>query len=201
MQRINNTTHSDHSLVEKIWKKSWIVLSALMNAISLINIGRDLKITILRWSDFLVQVFQNLSVFSNYLLRPFLGWFHIEIPNIIRSLFLFIFLVSLTFIRTLVFTGDYKKKTSFISTLLASYVFAVCITGLTWAVYELTGVYFIYVVMFIISIPLLFILFVPATDTDTRNKKWQKYAREQIKLIGICIFLICLTNYLISTYS
>jgi putative AlgH/UPF0301 family transcriptional regulator len=73
-----------------LWKKTWILLSALMNAISLINIGVDLKLVIFRWAGFfeyMLSFFRQLSAWLFYPVAWIFDLFHVAIPMVIKDVF------------------------------------------------------------------------------------------------------------------
>ncbi len=94
MKDENQNISKANTSFSKLWKNSWFILSALMNAISLINIGNDLKIVLFKWIKFFEISFELIKKITDILLYPFIkifGAFEIEIPILIKHTFFFSF--------------------------------------------------------------------------------------------------------------
>ncbi|MEM8584760.1 MAG: hypothetical protein AAGF87_10850 [Bacteroidota bacterium] len=72
----------------KLWLKPWLVLSILMNAISLINVGIDIKLVAPKWLSFFKFFIDFADTLSKYLTYPFqliLSIWKIDIPSVVSS--------------------------------------------------------------------------------------------------------------------
>ena len=80
----------------KFFRKSWLLFSSIMTAISLINIGKDLGLAIKKWSEFLIKTVQLVESIRDFVLAPFTHLveklIHIPIPGTIKS-YIFILLL------------------------------------------------------------------------------------------------------------
>lgn len=199
----------------KLWKNSWFILSALMNAISLINIGNDLKLVIFKWVRFFEVSFAFIGQITNLLLYPFIKIFQlieVEIPVLVKHTFFFSFLFISTFYRAWNEKGlMYKSENyapevksreydyiafpiaKFISTLIGGFITGAILASIAWLGILVIGNYSI-----IITNILLLIFFIVASNFGARKEPdlfFRKRMREYIFTVLLMVFLICLINY------
>ena len=117
----SDATPTGKSFVKSfLWTKSWLILSALMNAISLINIGIDLKVVTIRWVAFLSYALGFVRQLAHVLISPIsyiFSFIHVEIPILVKDVFLLTSILITSLVRAL-YERDkkFKKGTAAITT-------------------------------------------------------------------------------------
>lgn len=200
----------------KIWKGSWFILSALMNAISLINIGIDLKIVIFRWASFFQTAFELVRRIADVILSPFIiifSAFSVEIPLPVRYVFFFSSLFMTTFFKANaekserfqkgVYSDASKAKTrfsfivpltKFIFSLFLGFCAGIIVSTITWIGYLVFGN--IFVVLIVLILILLFLaVSIEIQKKDDEVAYLKRKLREYVFAVFIVFFLICLLNY------
>jgi len=208
-----------------LWNKSWFFLSAIMNAISLINIGTDLRIVVIKWADFIKLSFDFIDTICNYLLYPFvllLGLFGVEIPGIAKNVFFLAFL----FMASYMVARDYcdrffqkgwhapdRKKWQYtwiepfaksVAKTFAGFCIGILIGLLDWLfafLFGKTG-------HFIVLTPVLLFFFLSSvtltkygrSQLSENNRCFKSRFKEYMFTVLLSVFLICLLNYFIITF-
>lgn len=196
------------SLSSKIWKSSWLILSALMNAISLINIGKDLKVVLISWANFFLLMFDKFRIVSEFLLSPFIHWLKIEIPDAIKHIFIFIFILMTSVSKAMTYSRKYaginteqKKENPFVVGIKQivmipfTYLYSLFISGVLWLVDLLAGSYVVY---FLTLFLIVGIVFLPRTSSYMKTVSLK--IRENLSMVVVMVFLIILINYFINTF-
>jgi len=207
----------------KLWKNSWVLLSALMNAISLINVGADLKVVIFKWLNFFRISFDFTKKIAEYFLSPFIWMFsyiQIVIPEIIKNVFFFGFLLLTTYFRARKETNQkfgigyfYSEKAkkfkhgnfvqflmNYIALISMGFLSGICFASITWIGYSIMGNSAIYIIFSLIA--LLFLNFAfEYKPIKPENTYFRKLVKFYIISVLAFVFLICLTNYFVITFT
>lgn len=198
------------------WKKSWFILSALMNAISLINIGADLKVVIIKWAEFFIVSFDFIRRMASILLSPFsliLSIFDVDIPNTIKDIFAVSFLFVSVYTRSakerdLVFNKNlYSKQKSpqirasvyTFASFLAGFLIGCLIASISWIGYLIFDKYFYYFISF--CIVFLFLLFIFWRHQKEDYAFLIKQFKAYMLTVLLFVALICLVNYFWITFN
>jgi len=115
-EQLNEIEKPRHFFKSKLWLKPWLVLSILMNAVSLINVGIDLKLMAPKWLSFFQFFIDFARTFSYYLTYPFqfvFSFWGIQIPEIVSSTVLFVGIVFGSLRQASNESDKYFKKNSF----------------------------------------------------------------------------------------
>ena len=199
-----------------VWAKSTLIASVVMNAISLINIGRDLKITLIRWSEFFISAFEHVKTIVDFFVYPFSSFFalfSIEIPLITRNIysiaFLTIYLISRAILQN-VFDNRAKERKGkkmlltnivlILGMIVLSALLGFTIAGVEW----LLSLIFINHLTPSIIVLLFLAFFIHGLITRAKNPKTIKikfFFIEYVKLLSLFIIAITLLNYFTITFN
>jgi hypothetical protein len=85
--------------------RTWIVVSVILNSISLINLQKDLLPALVKWNDFFINIFDNYHAAISILFTParfvVRTLFHVTIPSPLMHYIVMALLVTGTLVRTL----------------------------------------------------------------------------------------------------
>lgn len=214
----------------ELFKKAWLFISSIMTAISLINIGKNLGISIRKWSDFFSTYVDIVIEIRDFILWPFIyvvkNWFTFDFPEAIRNYifilllfkslrFLFWFELSQRRVRWIFFLELFDKL--FLNVLLFQ-------APIVWLLSELLGYWVVTVILIYFGSRMLISLVAPrinktkylsikeAIKIDTSNyteeelKKLvnritQSFYSEQFLRIIIVTILIALVNFILVEYE
>jgi len=219
-----NASLDDKSFLKSfLWTKSWLVLSALMNAISLINIGIELKVVTIKWSAFFAFALKFVRDIARMLLYPLsylLSFANVEIPIIIKDIFLLASILLTSFMRALFEKNrKFKRETEAVTTrrkwgkyftlfikLLAQVLIGVLggliVAGFTWALTFLIGSHANTVVITIFSIVVIMILIPESNRAKNIEISYlRKITRFYALAVFFFVFLIALINYFYISFN
>lgn len=221
----NSEENNLNSLLKKSkpWNSSWTLLSALMNAIGLINIGTDLKIALFKWVRFLEISFGFIREITNFLLYPFISlfsFFNFDIPLIVKDVFFLCFLFATTIaraykdrIRTFkeeFYAKKYRRQKYgklisqlfvTISGILIGFAIGIVMSGVTWLGYALNGQNFLIVISIFVTASAVIFNFIIQQNKNPKNLYLRKKILEYLFTVLVMLFLVCLVNYIILTFS
>ncbi|MDX2071973.1 MAG: hypothetical protein SFV55_26300 [Haliscomenobacter sp.] len=198
---------NEKSLPGKIWDKSWFILSALMNAVSLINLGRDLKPALLRWSELLLKSLELFRVIRDFLLTPLISlfkYFDAYLPSYVKDLSLIVFIYFSIWYKSKLSSSrdDYSSIFTWVATFFIASLFTVAISIGALA-FSSAGSYgkIIFISMLIIAcfIDVSAMLFRP--NKNEFQELRSKIFKEFVLVTFITIFIIIITNYIIITFG
>lgn len=220
-----NKLISESEIYTKIWKHSWLFLSAMMNAISLINIGNDLKIVIFRWISFFEVSFGFVRQITDILSYPFISFFsmfNITIPVLIKQTYFFTSLFISTFnkahqeknkkfkIGSFSMEQTYQPKTKWeilrfkislpLTPIIGGFFAGTIISGICWILYLFIDNYAVYLINSLLLL-LFIIISLPPTQKEESRIFFSRRIRDYILTVFIILFLLCISNYIYTVYK
>ena len=193
------------------WGGFWWILTALMNAISLINIGRDLKITIVRWAEFLLYSFQFVEKIRDIILYPFIylaSMSAIEISTTTKNISFIVLLMSNIYMKGFI-SASIEEKPSYdllYGLIVTRYIFVLgtflffIISGITLNIFFGNKLDWILIGLFLFLIAYMTLLITDSSGADINNSRKRKSVFSNLIITLIFAFLIFLFNYYYITF-
>ena len=179
--------------------------SVAMNAISLINIGRDFKVTIVRWTEFFISLFEFGNKIADYLFKPFSFLFdvvNISVETSIKNLYTIAFITLFGLLERRsnrqVKNGFFTKVLTVITSALLAVVLACIALILGWFMSIVSSSSSSYdISASIVGILVLVVILIFAT----RDKEFKSYMTKYAGSILTLVVTLALINFFIQTAS
>ncbi len=206
-------------LFKKAGKKAWLIISALLNAMSILNIGKDLKMSFFELSYFLEISLNFYNEIASFLIKPFslfFSLFAISIPVFIRSYYVIISLIITVVSRAHFEANEIYKKgsdsnvvkrslrdkaTILIVQVLSAFFLGFLFSMLIWAGAWLMGKY----IHFLVILPLFFLFWILLRSKSRFSNSYEKYRFEKIqiyfRLVAYFTIGLFLLNFIIVTFT
>ncbi len=201
-------------LKSKLWIRPWLFFSILMNAISLINVGIDLKIVTPRWLSFLSFFLDFVETISRYMTYPFqliFNIWNIQIPEIVSSTTLLTTIIigslrqakneSDKFFKKEFYSVSSERfryqRLMYISGLIGNYamgfLIALVYSGIMWAFMQINSFVFPIIFVALLNFLLLILLFLKGETIE--NQYRMQVFKFYICAVFFIAFLIAFVNY------
>lgn len=198
---------NEKSLSSQIWGNSWFILNAMMTAVSLINLGRDLKPALIRWAELFLKGFEVVGSVRDFVLAPFTGLFSlfkVQIPLFVKNVCFIVFLFLVLYLKSFFKATGGGKVSMGSSSDIVGFLFSIILTvpvGLfIWLTYSFLGVKSTLILL--IAIALIFMNLLKARVFDEKTDLLRRnYLKEYAFSILSILFLIVIGNYIIITFG
>jgi hypothetical protein len=179
------------------------IASVVMNAISLINVGRDLKITIVRWNEFFVSLLDFGEKIINFLFLPFSAFFNIfsiNVPSEVKQTYTVFLLFIIGLARK-----ELDRSSAGLRVLLQVVFAALAISAVVWflgfgisALVIEEGYKVAFLMVLVVGLLIMMIL-IGNEYTKSRKDGKPSETLRFFKNIVLLIFALALLNYFILT--
>lgn len=209
----NNITETP--LYKLLIKKLWLILTVVMNAMSLINIGHDLKLVSIRWIEFFrssLEFIEKLAAFLIYPLTFILNLFSFDIPSVVKNTIFFIFLINMGLTRHLnLLKSEQKeldtKQAIYQSSFLSIFRYVSSCLGLIGYFFVLLILVYFFGDQVVYWFIVIYFIYFTITLINFQGKEYEvlyKDFRNSVFLYMMSMFVVigamCLINYFVRTF-